>query len=70
MQMFTKVKIGGIAVLAALLIIVIIQNTESVETRILFVSLTMPRAVLLFVVFVIGIVTGLLTAFAYGSRNE
>ena len=41
-------KILVIAGLAILVLIVVLQNTESVETKLLFMSLTMPRAALLF----------------------
>ena len=36
--------------------IIVLQNTESVETHVLFFSFSMPRAVLLFVCAVIGFV--------------
>ena len=44
--------IGIIVLIAAL------QNTESVETRLLFATVTMPRALLLVCTFVIGAVIG------------
>ena len=47
------------AIIALLVLIVVLQNTESVRTDLLFVSITMPRAVLLFVTFVIGFLLGL-----------
>jgi hypothetical protein len=43
-------------------IIVVLQNTQSVETRILLVTLSMPRAVLLFVTLLLGFVLGLVAA--------
>lgn len=48
-----------VALLVVLAIVVVLQNTESVETRLLFVEIAMPRAVLLFVTMLIGIVIGL-----------
>ncbi len=48
----------GLAVLACLLVIVI-QNTETVRTQILFVSVEMPRFVLLGMMLLIGFVIGL-----------
>ena len=50
------------AVLVVLLVILIVQNTESVETRILFISFTMPRAVLLGVTLVLGWLIGIITS--------
>lgn len=44
------------------LLVVIVQNTASVETRILFMSVTMPRALLLAVMLAFGFVLGVLTA--------
>lgn len=48
----------ALAVLACLLVIVI-QNTETVRTQILFVSLEMPRFVLLAIMLLIGFVIGI-----------
>lgn len=43
-----------------LLVIVVLQNTAEVETKILFISVSMPRAVLLFVTALLGFVLGVL----------
>ncbi len=40
----------------------IVQNTEAVETKLLFISISMPRAVLLFGTLLIGFALGVLTA--------
>ena len=50
------------AVLVVLLLILIVQNTESVETRILFITVTLPRAVLLGVTLVLGWLIGIITS--------
>ena len=60
-QTMSKLKIGVVAALAIVLVIVILQNTQQVETKILFLTMTMPRAVLLFAAIVVGWVLGLLT---------
>jgi len=65
-----KVKIVLAAVLAIVLFVVILQNTETVETRLLFVSIAMPRAALLFLMVLIGFVIGLLTAFGFSRRSK
>ena len=57
-----KFKILIACVLAIFILIVVLQNTESVETRVLFTSITMPRAALLFGTLVIGFALGVLTA--------
>ncbi|NNF44271.1 MAG: LapA family protein [Phycisphaerales bacterium] len=52
-----------VVVIAAILaIIVIAQNTESVETRLLFATITMPRAILLVLTLLIGFVLGAVSA--------
>ena len=48
-------------VLLILGVIVILQNTAAVETNILFFTITMPRAVLLFITAVVGYAIGALT---------
>jgi uncharacterized integral membrane protein len=60
--MMQKLKIAGIALLALFVLIVVLQNTESVETKILFFSITMPRAALLFGALVVGFIIGVFTA--------
>ncbi len=60
MQAKAKTKTIIAAVLLVLGIIVVIQNTETVETRLLFATVTMPRALLLGLTLVMGIVIGLL----------
>ena len=55
-----KAKIAGVVIVALLLLIVIIQNTESVDTKLLFVTISMPRALLLVVMTLIGIAIGVL----------
>lgn len=55
-----KVKLIATIVLVALVGIVVLQNTEAVETKVLFMSLTMPRAALLASTWIIGVLCGLL----------
>lgn len=57
-----KVKAILLAVLALAALIVVLQNTENVETRLLFTRITMPRAALLFGTLVIGFALGVLAA--------
>jgi uncharacterized integral membrane protein len=58
-----NLKIGGMAVVALVVLIIVLQNTEAVQTDILFLKITMPRAVLLFGTLVIGFVLGILASF-------
>ena len=54
-----QLKTWTIALLVLLTLIVVLQNTDSVATRILFVQVEMPRAMLLFVTMAIGFLIGL-----------
>jgi uncharacterized integral membrane protein len=57
-----KVKVVAIVVIALVAVVVALQNTQAVDTRLLFLTLTMPNAALLFGALVIGFVIGVLTA--------
>lgn len=57
-----RIKIGAIVLLSIAILVVVLQNTESVETKLLFVTVEMPRAVLIGVTFVVGGICGLLLA--------
>lgn len=60
----TRFKLLVAVVAALLLLVVILQNTEQVETRVLFTTLTMPRAALLGLAALIGFTLGLVTAYS------
>lgn len=57
-----KMKIVAIAVIALVVVIVVLQNTQAVETKLLFLKVTMPNAALMFGTLVIGFAIGVLTA--------
>ena len=57
-----KLRVGLIAVVAALTLIVVLQNMEAAETDILFFTISMPRAVLLALTALGGFAVGLLVA--------
>lgn len=54
------VKLAGIVFALIIVVVLILQNTQQVETKILFATIEMPRAVLLFVTAVLGFVAGVL----------
>jgi uncharacterized integral membrane protein len=56
-----KAKLIVIIVISILAFIIFLQNTESVETRILFMKVAMPRAILLISTFLAGFVAGTIT---------
>ena len=64
-----RAKIIVAAVLAILLIIIVVQNREPVATKLLFVTITMPRAMLLLVSTLMGFVLGLIAA-SYLARRK
>jgi len=66
----TKFKMASLAVVALIVLIVVLQNTEAVETKLLFVSVTMPRAILLFGTFLIGFVLGVLVVGRIARKSK
>lgn len=54
-------KIIALLGFVLLVLIVTLQNTEEVETKLLFVTMNMPRALLLFLNLMIGYILGLVT---------
>jgi uncharacterized integral membrane protein len=55
------VKIAIPVILAVLLVTVVLQNREEVETRLVFFTIIMPQAALLGVLLVSGYLLGILT---------
>lgn len=60
--MWQKLKITGVALLALVVLIVVLQNTQTVDTRVLFMTVSMPRAALLFGALVVGFILGIFAA--------
>ena len=70
-----KMKTIVIIVLTLLVLIVILQNTQAVETKLLFLTITMPKALLIIVALLVGfalgvIATGLLCANPLSHRDS
>lgn len=55
-------KVTSIAVLALVGVVVVLQNTQAVETKLLFLTVTLPNAALLIGTLIIGFAIGVLTA--------
>jgi uncharacterized integral membrane protein len=55
-------KVIAISAIALLAIVLVLQNTQSVETKLLFLTLTLPNAALLFGTLVLGFALGVLAA--------
>jgi len=65
-----KAKLIIAAIVAAILIILILQNSEDVEIRILFATIIMPRAVLIVITALFGFVIGVLMAMVYSRTDK
>jgi uncharacterized integral membrane protein len=65
-----KSKIVIIILLAVLLIIFVLQNTEIVVIKFWFWDLSIPRALLLFVTFAVGLIIGLMVPSTQISNKE
>lgn len=65
-----KTKLIAAAVFAVLGIIIIAQNTEPVQTHILFFHFTMPRFILLLVTALLGFAVGWLSAFGFKLKKK
>ena len=65
-----KAKITIILVVSVLALIVSLQNTQAVETKLLFATITMPRVVLLALTFLGGFIVGLITASQILGRSR
>ncbi len=65
-----KIRLIVALVVTALIVIVILQNLQSVETRILFITIAMPRALLLLVVLLVGFALGVVSAERITGREK
>ena len=67
MERFKMITTGILALLGT---IIILQNTAPVETKILFLTITMPRAILLIGTTLIGFALGVLVSFYFQRREK
>jgi len=58
------------ALIAVLLVILLVQNTHSVTTKLLFTTVTMPLAILLLATFLLGLAVGLLRASCLARKKR
>ena len=66
-----KVRKIIIVLLVVLTVIVILQNTQAVDTKLLFMTITMPRALLLMVAFLCGLAMGfILSEFRFKKTQD
>jgi len=64
-----KTKLIALLILAILAIVLVLQNTQGVATRLLFTTVSMPLAVLLILMLLIGFATGVLIASRIGNQH-
>lgn len=57
-----RIRLIAAMILAILVIVLMLQNTEPVRTRLLFATVEMPRALLLLTTVLVGYALGILTA--------
>lgn len=57
-----KVKLIVIVVVSVLAVIILLQNTEPVQARILFWTVLMSRALLMMLMFALGFIAGILVS--------
>jgi uncharacterized integral membrane protein len=57
-----KTKIIVILIVSLLSLIVFVQNRQAVDTKLLFVTITMPLVLLLILTFIMGSILGLVIA--------
>jgi len=69
MSSMSRLKLILAALAVVLVVIVVWQNRAAVETRILFITISMPRALLLLVTLMIGFAAGLVSAGAMRRRK-
>ena len=65
-----KAKLISAITAILLVVVVILQNTTSVDTKLLFITISAPVAVLIGFSLLIGVVAGMLIAMSLSSKKE
>jgi len=65
-----QIKLIVALLVVILLAVIVFQNREPVATRLLFITVSMPRAVLLFLATAVGYVLGAVTALALAKHRS
>jgi len=66
----TKFRLIIATILALLVTVMILQNTETVETKFLFLTVYLPHAVLLLATLFIGFALGVIATLFYGKQRR
>ena len=64
-----RIKLIGALTAILLIVIVILQNTQPVATRLLFITITMPNAVLVGLSLLVGLAAGILVALTFSGKR-
>ncbi len=64
-----RMKLIGALTAILLIVIVILQNTQPVATRLLFITITMPNAVLVGLSLLVGVAAGILVALTFSGKR-
>ena len=64
-----RMKLIGALTAILLIVIVILQNTQPVAIRILFLTMTMPNAVLIGLTLLIGVAAGMLITLTLSGKH-
>ena len=67
MKSIKSILVGALVVLA---LVVVLQNTESVETKLLFATLVMPLALLLLVTLLVGVAIGVVLGMKWARKSR
>lgn len=65
----SKIKLTATVAVLILALVIVLQNTEAVDTRILFFTISMPRAALLLFAVLTGFAAGFVTRAFYGKKK-
>ena len=68
--MMPKIRVIALLTLLLLTIVLILQNTQAVDTRLLFITVSMPLAALLALTLLIGFAGGVLAAMKVGKSRQ
>jgi uncharacterized integral membrane protein len=68
--LMNKTKTIVLIIVSVLALIIILQNTQKVETHFLFIKVTMPKAFLLMLTFLLGFIGGAVSVFSFSLKKE
>jgi len=65
-----KLKIAGVIALVSAIVIVVLQNQDTVSARVLLFDIEMPMAALLFVMLAVGFLLGILVTARMNAKDR